>query len=157
MNGCTGRKLSWIISNLTVKERQVKTTCCRRGSSTEPGPDGFTTATGEMNFKVGGDWIFTMHGPDGPDYPNHIMYTQIKEPERITYDHYGYEDEEGDPSHFKTTIVFEDLGERTKIKMHMLFPTVEKRKEAAEFGAVEGGKQTLGRLAQYLEEDIRKS
>lgn len=121
------------------------------------GPDGFTTTTGEMKFKVGGDWIFTMHGPDGNDYPNHIVYTEIKEPERITYDHYGHEDEEGDPPHFKTTIVFEDLGARTKINMRMLFPTVEKRKEAAEFGAVEGGKQTLGRLDQYLEKDIRKS
>ncbi|WP_073064991.1 SRPBCC family protein [Fodinibius roseus] len=121
------------------------------------GPEGFTTTTREMNFKVGGDWIFTMHGPDGTDYPNHIVYTEIIEPERIIYDHYGHEDEEGDPPHFKTTIVFEDLGERTKINMRMLFPTVEKREEAAEFGAVEGGKQTLGRLAQYLEKKIRKS
>lgn len=54
--------------------------------------DGFTTTTGEINFEVGGDWILTIHGPDGTDYPNHIVYTEIKEPERITYDHYGHED-----------------------------------------------------------------
>jgi hypothetical protein len=32
----------------------------------------------------------------------------------------------------------------------LLFPTVEKREEAAEFGAVEGGNQTLARLAEFL-------
>lgn len=116
------------------------------------GPDGFTTTTAEMNFNVGGDWIFTMHGPDGTDYPNHIMYTAIEEPERIAYDHYGHEDEEDDPPHFKSTIVFEDLGDRTKIIMHMLFPTVDKRIGAAEFGAIEGGEQTLGRLASFVQQ-----
>lgn len=116
------------------------------------GPDGFTTTTGEMNFEVGGDWIFTMHDPEGTDYPNHIVYTEIKEPERITYDHYGDQDKKDDSPHFKTTIVFEDLGKRTKINMNMRFPTVQKRKEATEFGAVEGGRQTLGRLADYLED-----
>lgn len=115
------------------------------------GPDGFSTTTKEMSFKVGGEWIFTMHGPDGTDYPNHIVYTEIKEPERIKYDHYGHKDEEGDPPHFKSTVIFKDLGGKTRINMRMLFPTVEKRKEAAEFGAIEGGKQTLSRLAEFLD------
>lgn len=121
------------------------------------GPNGFSTTTKEMHFEVGGDWIFTMHGPDGTDYPNHIVYTEIRAPELLKYDHFGHKDKEGDPPHFKTTIVFEDLGGRTKINMRMLFPTTEKRDEAADFGAVEGGKQTLGRLAEFLEEqpDLR--
>lgn len=114
------------------------------------GPNGFSTTTDKMNFEVGGEWIFTMHGPDGTDYPNHIVYTEIKNPERIKYDHYGHKDENGDPPHFKSTIIFEDLGERTRISMRMLFPTAEKRNEAAEFGAIEGGKQTLSHLAEYL-------
>lgn len=115
------------------------------------GPSGFTTTTREMNFEAGGDWIFTMHGPDGTDYPNHIIYTEIKEPERIKYDHYRHEDEEGDPPHFKTTVIFNDLGEgKTRIDMRMLFPTAKKRDEAAKYGAIEGGKQTLRRLASFL-------
>ena len=51
------------------------------------GPVGFTTTTHEMAFKVGGRWRFTMHGPDGTDYPNIIVYTEIVRPERICYDH----------------------------------------------------------------------
>lgn len=80
------------------------------------GPDGFSTTTESMNFKVGGEWIFTMHGPDGTDYPNHVVYTDIKKPEYLKYDHYGHKDQEGDSPHFKATITFEDLGDQTKIK-----------------------------------------
>lgn len=117
------------------------------------GPDGFTTTTKSMNFKAGGDWVFTMHGPDGTDYANHIVYTEIIKPELLKYDHYGHLDEEGDPPHFKATITFEEVNGITKVDMKMLFPTAKKRNEAAKFGAVEGGKQTLGRLAEFLEEN----
>lgn len=116
------------------------------------GPNGFTTTTKSMSFKVGGEWLFTMHGPDGTDYPNHIVYTDINQPEYMKYDHYGHEDEEDDPPHFKATIVFEELGSQTKITMKILFPTAEARNDAAEFGAIEGGKQTLGRLAEFLKQ-----
>jgi uncharacterized protein YndB with AHSA1/START domain len=112
------------------------------------GPEGFSTTTKEMNCEVGGEWIFTMHGPDGKDYPNHIVYTEIQQPEHLEYDHYGHRDE--DQPHFKSTIVFEELDGRTRVNMRMLFPTTEKRDEAAEFGAIEGGNQTLDRLAEHL-------
>ena len=29
------------------------------------GPDGFTTTTRAFEFRVGGEWDFVMHGPDG--------------------------------------------------------------------------------------------
>ena len=29
------------------------------------GPDGFTTTTKSFEFRVGGEWDFVMHGPDG--------------------------------------------------------------------------------------------
>lgn len=119
------------------------------------GPNGFSTTTKSMEFKVGGEWIFTMHGPDGTDYPNRVVYTKIKNPELLKYDHFaGYEDD-GKPPHFKATITFEEVNGKTKVEMNMLFPTAEKRGEAAEFGAVEGGHQTLSRLAEFLERKIK--
>jgi len=42
------------------------------------------------------------------------------------------------------------LGEKSGLTMQMLFPTKEARDKTVEFGAVEGGNQTLGRLAEYL-------
>src|ERR1700674_1521351 len=32
------------------------------------GPEGFTTTTRAFEFRVGGEWVFVMHGPDGTDY-----------------------------------------------------------------------------------------
>ena len=32
------------------------------------GPEGFTTTTRAFEFRVGGEWDFVMHGPDGTDY-----------------------------------------------------------------------------------------
>ena len=32
------------------------------------GPEGFTTTTQSLEFRVGGEWDFVMHGPDGTDY-----------------------------------------------------------------------------------------
>lgn len=53
--------------------------------------------------------------------------------------------------HFKSTITFEEVNGKTKVEMNLLLPSAEKRKEAIEYGAVEGGHQTLARLAEFLE------
>ena len=36
------------------------------------GPAGFTNTFTICEFKPGGQWSFTMHGPDGTNYPNAI-------------------------------------------------------------------------------------
>lgn len=113
------------------------------------GPDGFSTTTKKMNFEIGGEWIFTMHGPDGTDYPNHIIYTGIVKPKQLKYDHYGDQNKDVEP-HFKVTVNFKESNETTTITMRMVFSSPDAKAEAIEFGAVEGGKQTLGRLDKYL-------
>jgi uncharacterized protein YndB with AHSA1/START domain len=113
------------------------------------GPDGFTITTHEMDVRVGGTWRFIMHGPDGVDYPNRITYTQIVRPERIAYDH----SDDADPPavSFKATITFAERSGKTELTMSSLFPTAaERARVVEEHGAIEGGKQTLARLAAYL-------
>jgi len=44
------------------------------------GPNGFTTTTKVFDLRPGGEWLFTMHGPDGTDYRNDITFTVIIEP-----------------------------------------------------------------------------
>lgn len=109
------------------------------------GPNGFTTTTKKFDLKPGGEWLFTMHGPDGTDYRNEITFTEVAEPERIEYDH-------GPSPVFHTTVTFDEQDEnKTKLTMTALFPTVEERNRTVEkFGAIEGMKQTLGRLGNYL-------
>lgn len=33
------------------------------------GPTGFTNTITKMDMVAGGEWVLTMHGPDGTDYP----------------------------------------------------------------------------------------
>ena len=118
------------------------------------GPNGFSTTIKSMEFKVGGEWIFTMHGPDGTDYPNRVVYTEIKAPELLKYDHFaGYVDDGKEP-HFKQTITFKEADGKTTVELNLLFPSAKLREEAAKFGAVEGGHQTLARLEEFINGSI---
>jgi uncharacterized protein YndB with AHSA1/START domain len=109
------------------------------------GPDGFTNTTKSMDVRVGGEWIHTMHGPDGKDYPNHIVYREVVEPERLVYDHVS-------APHHRTTVTLDDLGDgRTKLTFSMIFSTTEQKRTTVEtYKADIGLKQTLGRLEDYL-------
>jgi len=112
------------------------------------GPDGFTTTTRSFEFRVGGVWEFEMHGPDGTDYPEWISWTEITPPARIAMLHGEYRD---DPNAFESVLTFEPDGDLTRIEMRTLFRTKQLRDEAVEkFGAIEGGRQTLGNLAEYV-------
>jgi uncharacterized protein YndB with AHSA1/START domain len=114
------------------------------------GPEGFTTTTRSFEFRVGGDWDFVMHAPDGTDYQEWITWTEIAPSERIAMLHGEFR---GDPNAFESLLTFEPDGAATRIEMRTLFPTKELRDEAVEkYHAIEGGKQTLGNLATYVAE-----
>jgi len=117
------------------------------------GPEGFTTSTRAFEFRVGGEWDFVMHGPDGTDYQEWISYTEIIPPERIALLHGEFR---GDPNAFESVLTFASDGAATRIEMRTLFPTKELRDEAVEkFHAIEGGRQTLNNLAAYVSEMAR--
>ena len=48
------------------------------------GPNGFTNTIHEMDVRPGGVWRFVMHGPDGVDYNNKIVYIEVVKPERLS-------------------------------------------------------------------------
>ena len=112
------------------------------------GPEGFTTTTRAFEFRVGGEWDFVMHGPDGTDYQEWISWTEIVPPERIVLLH---GEARGDPNAFVSVLTFAPDGAATRIEMRTVFPTEELRDEAVEkYHAIEGGQQTLGNLAAYV-------
>ena len=119
------------------------------------GPEGFTTTTRAFEFRVGGEWDFVMHGPDGTDYQEWISWNEIAPPERIVLRHGQFR---GDPDAFESLITFApDGGAATRIEMRTVFPTKELRDEAVEkYHAIEGGQQTLSNLAAYVTEIVRK-
>ena len=119
------------------------------------GPEGFTITTHEIDVRTGGVWRFTMYGPDGVDYGNRIVYTEITRPTRITYKHSG-DDDENEHIRFATTVTFADVGGKTELTLRTAFATAAERDEVVvQRGAIEGGKQTLGRLADYVESRLR--
>lgn len=114
------------------------------------GPDGFTTTTRTSEFRVGGEWEFVMHGPDGTDYQDWISWTEIVPPERIALLHGEFR---GDPNAFESVLTFAPDGATTRIEMRTVFPTKELRDEAVEkYRAIEGGRQTLSKLGAYVVE-----
>jgi uncharacterized protein YndB with AHSA1/START domain len=118
------------------------------------GPEGFTTTTRAFEFRVGGEWDFVMHGPDGTDYQEWISWTEIAPPERIALLH---GESRGDPNAFESVLTFAPDGAATRIEMRTVFPTKELRDEAVEkYHAIEGGQQTLSNLAAYVTEIVRK-
>src|SRR3954468_10668733 len=71
------------------------------------GPEGFTTTTRSFEFRVGGEWDFVMHGPDGTDYQEWITWREIVPPERIALLHGESRD---DPNAFESVLAFEPGG-----------------------------------------------
>jgi uncharacterized protein YndB with AHSA1/START domain len=117
------------------------------------GPEGFTTTTRSFEFRVGGEWDFVLHGPDGTDYQEFISWTEIVPPEVIALLHGEFR---GDPNAFESVVTFAPDGAATRIEMRTVFPTQELRDEAVEkFHAIEGGRQTLSHLAAYVAELVR--
>ena len=112
------------------------------------GPDGFTIATSSMDVRPGGQWVFVMHGPDGTDWPNVITYEEVTSPSRLVYLH----GDDKEPDMFHNTVTFEDEGGKTALTMRAVFKTAAAREFVVrERGAIEGGKQTIAKLARYVE------
>lgn len=115
------------------------------------GPRGFTTSIKKMDFRVGGVWEHVMTGPDGTNYPNKSTFKEIVPLERITYSHGGGR-EDGPGASFVATWTFEAIAQgKTLVTGRMVFPSKDARDFVVkEFGAIEGGKQHLTKLAEFL-------
>jgi uncharacterized protein YndB with AHSA1/START domain len=118
------------------------------------GPKGFTTTIEQMDVRAGGVWKLVMHGPDGTDYPNKSLFTEVVGLERLRYKLSGSK-RGGPAAQFEMTATFEDDGDKTRITMRMAFASAEARDEnVREYGSIEGGKQTLERLAEHLSDRL---
>lgn len=114
------------------------------------GPNGFSVTTKKADVRPGGEWVFTMHGPDGTDYFNHIIFRELVKPDRIAYSHVS-------GPLFDSTVTFSEHGDQTTVDVRMVFESAELRDRVAkEFGAIEGLHQHLGRLGEKLTEELKK-
>jgi uncharacterized protein YndB with AHSA1/START domain len=112
------------------------------------GPRGFTITTHSKDLRPGGSWVYTMHGPDGVDYPNIARYHEVEQHARLVYDHGATADR---PPLFRVTVRFTEVKGKTKLEMSMKLPTPEAAEETKKFIKKAGGNSTWDRLAEYLE------
>lgn len=111
------------------------------------GPAGFKTETESFEFKVGGSWRFTMTHPEYGTFPEHIRWDEITAPERLRYAHVDS---------FDSIVTFYESDGQTTVRMCNIFPSEEVVKEVIEkYHAIEGGKQTLGKMSDYVEEHLK--
>ncbi|MDO8633937.1 MAG: SRPBCC family protein [archaeon] len=114
------------------------------------GPNGFTNSIRKMDVRANGEWLFTMHGPDGGDYPNKIVFTKVEKPKFLAYKHSG--DYNTKDVKFEVKVTFEEVNGKTRVTMRSVFESSEELDRVEKgHGAIEGGKQTLTRLGEYLE------
>lgn len=111
------------------------------------GPRGFTLTSKEKNVRPGGSWTYTMHGPDGVDYPNHTVFHEVEPYSRLVYDH-GANDKQA--AMFRVTVVFTEIHGKTKMDMTMTLASAEAAAEIKRFIKSASGDSTWDRLAEFL-------
>jgi len=83
------------------------------------GPAGFSNTFFEFDFKVGGKWDFTMHGPEKGNYHNLCEFTGIQEPALIAWTRIS-------KPLFDVIVTFEEIeSDKTRVVFRQVFETAE--------------------------------
>ncbi|MBI2729366.1 MAG: SRPBCC domain-containing protein [Sphingobacteriales bacterium] len=108
------------------------------------GPDGFTNTFYEFDFRNGGHWRFTMHGPDGKDYENESMFEIIKENELIMLHHLSKPE-------YRAEFIFSSNDNNSSSLVWKMVFTTDKAYEALKNIVPEKNEENLNRLEAALE------
>ena len=103
------------------------------------GPDGFTNTFHTFEFLDGGSWQFTMHGPDGTDYPNQSEFLEIVPNSMVRIKHINL-------PHFELSISLEPSATGTLVSWVGVVENHEFAENARQFLEA-ANEQNLNRLA----------
>lgn len=107
------------------------------------GPNGFTNTIQEFDFRPGGKWRLTMHGPNGVDFENESVFREVVVSERIVFTHL-------EPIHrFEMTMDFKDSKGQTALTWRMRFETADECVKVRSFVEA-ANEQNFDRLAEGL-------
>jgi uncharacterized protein YndB with AHSA1/START domain len=108
------------------------------------GPKGFTNTFHEFDFRVGGRWKFTMHGPDKGNYENEAIFKLIDNPNRVVWDRLS-------KPIFQIDASFEAVsGNQTKLVFKMIFDNSREFDTIKKF-APEKNEENFDRMEVELE------
>lgn len=107
------------------------------------GPAGFTNTFNEFDFRVGGKWLFIMHGPEKGSYINECEFIKIEKPLRIAWKRHS-------KPLFQVVATFDEVStDKTKIIFRMLFYSAEECRKVKPF-AVDKNEENFDRLENEL-------
>jgi uncharacterized protein YndB with AHSA1/START domain len=132
------------------------------------GPEGFTAPSIKIDLKVGGKYIFCMHGPKGSEYDKDLysagVYKEIDPMEKIAASDY-FSDENGNkidpsavgmgpdiPDEMNVIVKFEDVT-NSKTKLSIVYPSPESEvqfKAMQKSGMIEGWNSSLDKLTKVF-------
>jgi uncharacterized protein YndB with AHSA1/START domain len=107
------------------------------------GPAGFSNTIHEFDFRPGGAWRLTMHGPNGADFENESQIVEFEKPKRIVFEHLR-------PFHwYRMTMTYRPVGERTELKWVMNLEASPDSANLKNF-IEQANEQNFDRLAAHL-------
>lgn len=106
------------------------------------GPDGFTNTFHTFEFRQGGSWLFTMHGPDGADYPNQSEFLEIVPGAMVRIKHVNL-------PHFELSISLEPNATGTLVSWVQVFENQAFAEKTRQFLET-ANEQNLNRLAREV-------
>jgi len=110
------------------------------------GPNGFSLTIKSMKVEPGKIWDSIMHGM-GRDWDSKVEYVEVKRPSLLSYKHFG----ESEAYNFFVSVSFEEVEGKTLLTMKSTFKSKAIIEELnRKVNAIEGSKQTLNRLENYL-------
>lgn len=110
------------------------------------GPNRFTNTFQTFEFKIGGDWHFTMHGPDGHDYPNKSVFRDLVAGEMVVIEHTS-------APWFTLSVSLAQVDQGTQIQWVQTFED-PKVADAVRHIAEPGNEQNLDRLHLLLRDEL---
>ena len=113
------------------------------------GPAGFTNTFYTCEFKVGGRWSFTMHGPDGRSYPNENIFAEIEPLRKVVVLH------PSEPK-YRLTITLNPSGAGTSVSWSQSFESSEVASRI-EHIVVPANEQNLERMMAEVLTEIGKA
>ena len=106
------------------------------------GPDGFANTFEAFDFKVGGQWRFVMHGPDGKNYPNESVFAQLEPGRRIVIEHVC-------APYFTLTVKLAPVADGTQVSWEQVFADAETA-QAVKRIVGPANEQNLDRMTRVL-------
>lgn len=113
------------------------------------GPSGFKNTFHGFEFQPGGAWLFTMHGPDGTDYPNQCEFLEVVPSALVRIKHVNL-------PHFELLISLKPSPTGTQVDWVGVFENAEFAEGARAFLET-ANEQNLDRLASEVAATPRTS